>query len=126
MTVSPSPAASSSPAPGASPSPTPAPEITGAATYREGTSVYFDVQYEDPGNDARGFGFMGLNGSRWMEATYPFSSPGEGIAGPYDIAYPVDLECGTASQHVAEVEAWIYDTVGQSSQPVVIRLACPS
>ena len=126
MTVSPSPAASSSPAPGESPSPTPAPEITGAATYREGTWVYFDVQYEDPGNDARGFGFMGLNGSRWMEATYPFSRPGEGIAGPYDIAYPVDLECGTASQHVAEVEAWIYDTMGQSSQPVVIRLACPS
>jgi hypothetical protein len=126
MTVSPTPATSSSPAPGESPSPTPAPEITGAATYREGTWVYFDVQYADPGNDARGFGFMGLNGSRWMEATYPFSRPGEGIAGPYDIAYPVDLECGTASEHVAEVEAWIYDIAGQSSQPVVIRLACPS
>ena len=126
MTVSPTPATSSSPAPGESPSPTPAPEITGAATYREGTWVYFDVQYADPGNDARGFGFMGLNGSRWMEATYPFSRPGEGIAGPYDIAYPVDLECGTAGEHVAEVEAWIYDTAGQSSQSVVIRLACPS
>jgi len=36
------------------------------------------------------------------------------------------FECGTASQHVAEVEAWIYDAVGQSSQAVVIRLACPS
>jgi serine/threonine protein kinase len=48
MTVSPSPTASSSPSPGESPSPTPAPEITGSATYREGTWVYFDVQYEDP------------------------------------------------------------------------------
>ena len=64
------------------------------------------MQYEDPGNDARGFGFMGVNGSRWMEATYSFSSPDEGIAGPDSIAYPLDLECGTASQHGAEVEAW--------------------
>jgi len=126
ITVSPSPAAPSSPPPSASPSPAPAPEITGSATYREGTWVYFDVQYVDPGNDARGFGFMGVNGSRWMEATYPFSSPDEGIAGPDNIAYPLDLECGTAGQHVAEVEAWIYDTAGQSSQPVRISLACPS
>ena len=44
---------------------------------------------------------MGVNGSRWMEATYPFSSPDEGIAGPDSIAYPLDLECGTAGQHVA-------------------------
>ena len=126
VTASPSPTASSSPSPGESPSPTPAPEITGSATYREGTWVYFDVQYEDPGNDARGFGFMGVNGSRWMEATYSFSSPDEGIAGPDSIAYPLDLECGTASQHGAEVEAWIYDAAGRSSQPVRISLACPS
>jgi hypothetical protein len=125
-TVFPSPGASSSPSPGESPSPAPAPEITGSATYREGTWVYFDVQYADPGNDASGFGFIGVNGFRWMEATYPFSSPDEGIAGPDSIAYPVDLECGTAGQHVAEVEAWIYDTAGQSSQPVRISLACPS
>ena len=126
MTVSPSPTASSSPSPGESPSPTPAPEITGSATYREGTWVYFDVQYEDPGNDARGFGFVGVNGSRWMETTHSFSSPDEGIAGPDSIAYPLDLECGTASQHGAEVEAWIYDAAGRSSQPVRISLACPA
>jgi hypothetical protein len=126
MSVSPSPTASSSPSPGESPSPTPAPEITGSATYREGNLVYFDVQYQDPGNDVRGFGFMGVNGSRRMEATYPFSSPDEGIAGAGSIAYPLDLECGTASEHGAEVEAWIYDAAGQSSQPVRISLACPS
>jgi hypothetical protein len=67
---------------------------------------------------------MGVNGSRWMEATYPFSRPDEGIAGPDSIAYPLDLECGTTRQHAAEVEAWIYDAAGQTSQPVVIRLAC--
>ena len=79
-----------------------------------------------PGNDARGFGSIGVNGSRWMEATYCFSSPDEGIAGPDSIAYPLDLECGTASQHGAGVEAWIYDAAGRSSQPVRIGLACPS
>lgn len=69
---------------------------------------------------------MGVNGSRWMKATYSFSSPDEGIAGPDSIAYPLDLECGTASQHGAEVETWIYDVAGRSSQSVRISLACPS
>jgi hypothetical protein len=69
---------------------------------------------------------MGVNGSRWMEASYPFSNPDEGIAGPDSISYPVDLECGTAGQHAAELEAWIYDAAGQSSQPVRISLTCPS
>jgi hypothetical protein len=69
---------------------------------------------------------MGVNGSRRMEATYPFSSPDQGIAGPGSIAYPINLECGTAGQHAAEVEAWIYDSAGRISQPVTISLACPS
>ena len=66
---------------------------------------------------------MGVNGSRWVEETYPFSSPGRGIVGPDSIAYPLNLECGTAEQHEAEVEAWIYDTAARS-QPAVIHLAC--
>ena len=69
---------------------------------------------------------MGVDGSRWIDATYPFSSPDQGIAEPGSIAYPIDLQCGTARQHGAEVEAWIYDTAGRSSQPVTISLACPS
>ena len=125
-TASPSPTVSASPSPGGSPSPSPAPEITNAGTYQEGSRVYFDVHYADPGNDAWGFGFMGVNGSRWMQGTYPFSRPDQGIEGPGSIAYPIDLQCGTARQHIAEVEAWIYDATGQASQPVVISLACPS
>jgi hypothetical protein len=73
-----------------------------------------------------GFGFTGVDGSRSINATYPFSSPDQGIAEPGSVAYPIDLECGTAGQHGAEVEAWIYDTAGRSSQPVMISLACPS
>jgi hypothetical protein len=68
---------------------------------------------------------MGVNGSRRVAASYPFSSPDQGIAGPGSIAYPIDLECGTARQHGAEVQAWIYDTAGRISQPVTISLACP-
>jgi hypothetical protein len=81
------------------------PQITGADTYQQGVWVYFDVHYTDPGNDAQGFGFMGVNGMRWVEESYPFSAPDPGIVGPDSIV-------------------WIDDTEGASSQPVVIRMAC--
>jgi hypothetical protein len=100
------------------------PQITSVATYRQGVWVYFDLRYADPGNDAQGFGFMGSNGNGWTEGTYPFSSPDGGIVGPDSIAYPLDLACGTARQHAAEIEAWIYDAAGASSRPAVIHLAC--
>jgi hypothetical protein len=100
------------------------PRITRVATYRHGAWVYFDIHYADPGKDAQGFGFLGTNGSRWVEETYPFSSPNGGIVGPESIAYPLNLECGTAEQHEADIEAWIYDAAGARSQPVVIHLTC--
>ena len=93
-------------------------------TYQQGAWVYLDVQYADPGQDAQGFGVMGVVGSRWVEETYPFSSPGPGIVGPDSVAYPVNLGCGTATQYEGEVEAWIYDAAGARSQPVVISLDC--
>jgi len=122
-TASPSPSPSPSTSPLSSPSPDP-PQITSAGTYRHGIWVYFGVHYAAPGQGVQGFGFMGVNGSRRVEETYPFSSPHRGIVGPDSVAYPLNLECGTARQHTAEVEAWIYDTVAARSQPVVIHLAC--
>jgi serine/threonine protein kinase len=127
-----SPAASQSPSSSPSPSPSvtptspppPVPSIKSVGTYRKGVWVYFDVQYANPGHDAVGFGFMGANGSRWVQETYPFSSPGRGIAGPDRVAYPLNLECGTAKPHKAEIETWIYDSAGASSKPVVISLTC--
>jgi hypothetical protein len=100
------------------------PRITSVSTYRQGVWVYFDVHYADPGNDAQGFGYNGLNGTRWVAGSYPFASPNRGIVGARTVAYPLDLECGTAKQHKADIEAWIYDAAGAGSQPAVINMSC--
>jgi hypothetical protein len=102
------------------------PEITSVETYTQGVFVYFDIQYADPGNDAEGFGFVGVDGSGWAEETLPFSSPSYGIVGPDSIAYPFNEACGTAQQYDSYVQAWIYDTAGDDSTPVVIHLVCTS
>ena len=111
------------------PTPTPKPQvptITSAGTYTSGVDVYFDIHYADPGHDAEGFGFVGVNGSGWAQETHPFSSPSYGIVGPDSIAYPFNEACGTAQQYSSYVKAWIYDTAGASSTPVVIHLVCAS
>ena len=100
------------------------PTITTAGTYTQGALVYFDIHYSDPGHDAEGFGFVGVNGSGWAEENHPFSSPSYGIVGPDSIAYPFNEECGTAQQYDSYVEAWIYDTAGKRSTSVVIHLVC--
>jgi Peptidase A4 family len=111
--------------PTTTPSPAPqTPTITSAGTYTQGELVYFDIHYADPGHDAEGFGFVGVNGSGWAEENHPFSSPSYGIVGPDSIAYPFNEACGTAQQYDSYVEAWIYDTAGQRSTPVVIHLVC--
>lgn len=100
------------------------PVITGASTYTQGSLVYFSVSYSDPGNDAQGFGFIGANGAGWAQETHPFSSPSFGRVGPGRIDYPFNLACGTAGQYQSDVKVWIYDTVGDRSQPVIVHLAC--
>jgi Zn-dependent protease with chaperone function len=111
------PASTSPPAPSV-------PDITSVGTYTQGQLVYFDVHYADPGRDAQGFGFVGVNGSGWAEENHPFTSPSYGIVGTDSIAYPFNEECGTTQQHVSYVEAWIYDTAGNRSTSVVIHLVC--
>jgi hypothetical protein len=102
----------------------PVPTITSVGTYTKGVLVYFDIHYADPGKDAEGFGFVGVNGSGWAEENHPFSSPSYGIVGPDSIAYPFNEACGTAQQYASYVKAWIYDTAGDRSTPVVIHLVC--
>jgi len=104
----------------------PLPQITGVTTYQQGELVYFKITYADPGNDAQGFGFVGVNGSGWAEENHPFSDPSYGIVGPGTVAYPFNLGCGTDQAYQSQLQAWIYDTAGDRSEPVTIDLACDS
>jgi serine/threonine protein kinase len=102
------------------------PEITSVGTYTQGVFVYFDIHYSDAGDDAEGFGFVGVNGSGWTEENHPFTSPSYGIVGADSIAYPFNESCGTSQQYGSYVQAWIYDTDGDRSTPVTIHLVCTS
>ena len=100
------------------------PQITSVTTYQKGVLVYFDIQYSNPGNNAEGFGFVGINGAGWAEENHPFTSPSYGIVGTDSISYPFNLACGPAQQQDSWVQAWIYDTAGVRSTPVDIHLVC--
>jgi serine/threonine protein kinase len=104
--------------------PAPAPRITGTYTYQEGARVFFEISYSDPGHNAAGFGFVGVQGSDWREQEYLFSNPAEGIVTGDSIAYPLDQGCGTGFEYTSTVRAWIYNKDGVSSKPVIIHLAC--
>ncbi len=125
-----SPVASASPDPAtpnahaSTPAATGVPQIISVGTYQIGVLVYFDIHFADPGNNAEGFGFVGVNGSGWAEENHPFSSPSYGIVGTDSIAYPFNEACGTAQQYSSYVQAWIYNTAGVRSKPVVIHLVC--
>lgn len=100
------------------------PEIAGVDGYQKGSLYYFSLHYSDPGHDATGFGFVGVNGSGWAAESHPFSSPSYGIVGKDSIDYPFNLECGTAQKYTSQVEAWVYDSQGILSTPVHITLRC--
>jgi hypothetical protein len=100
------------------------PRITKATTYTKGELVYFNIQYADPGNDAEGFGFVGVNGSGWAKESHPFWDPSYGIVGHDSIAYPFNQGCGTAAQSSSYVKTWIFDTALKASTPVTIHLVC--
>jgi len=106
------------------PSAAPAPRITGTFTYQQGEMVFFEIFYSDPGRNAEGFGYVGVNGSQWPERKYSFSSPGAGIVEAGSVAYPLNQACGTGLDYASDVEVWIYDSAGARSRPVVIHLAC--
>jgi serine/threonine protein kinase len=113
------------PRPAARPaSPAPVPRITGTYTYQQGARVFFEISYSDPGHNAAGFGFVGVQGSDWREHDYLFSNPAEGIVAGDSIAYPLDQGCGTGLEYTSTVQAWIYNKDGVRSKPVIIHLAC--
>lgn len=100
------------------------PQITSVSTYTKGVLDYVRLTYTDPGNDAKGFGFVGINGAGWAEENHPFTAPSYGIVGKDQIDYPFNLLCGTASHYSSAVEAWIYNSQGVRSYPVRVALNC--
>jgi hypothetical protein len=100
------------------------PRITGTYTYQQGSRVFFEISYSDPGHNAAGFGFVGVQGSDWREQDYLFSNPADGIVTGNSIAYPLDQGCGTGLEFTSTIKAWIYDSTGARSQPVTIHLTC--
>jgi Protein kinase domain len=111
------------PAPRRGPSAAP-PHITGTFTYQQGEMVYFEISYSDPGRKAAGFGFVGVEGSDWPEQHHSFSDPADGIVEANSISYPLNQGCGTGFEYTSTVKAWIYDSAGHRSKPVIIHLAC--
>jgi hypothetical protein len=102
----------------------PAPHITGTYTYQQGAMVFFEISYSDPGHNAAGFGFVGVKGFAWPRQHHSFSSPGAGFVAGNRIAYPLNQGCGTGFEYTSTVKAWIYDSDGNRSKPVIIQLAC--
>ena len=102
------------------------PQILTASTYWVGRLVYVSLTYADPGNDAAGFGFAGVNGAKWPAESYSFTDPDPAgaIISAGSISYPFDLGCGLAQPGRAAVKAWIYDTAGDRSRQVTVTLAC--
>jgi hypothetical protein len=103
------------------------PRITGTYTYQQGETVVFEIFYSDPGHDAAGFSFVGVDESDGLpKQVIPFSSPGAGVVETGFIAYPLNQGCGTGLEYTSSVKAWIYDKTGARSKPVIIHLACTS
>jgi hypothetical protein len=102
----------------------PRPKIIGTYTYQQGQMVFFEITYSDPGHNAAGFGFVGVEESDLPRHVIPFSSPGPGIVEPNTIAYPLNQGCGSSVEFTSSVRAWIYDKAGARSKPVIIHLAC--
>jgi CHAP domain len=100
------------------------PQIKLVGAYQKGVLDYFRLTYSDPRNNAKGFGFVGINGAGWGEENHPFTAPSYGIVGHDTIDYPFNLLCGTAQQYSSYVEAWIYNSQGIRSYPVQIALTC--
>ena len=100
------------------------PDITRVYTYQRGVMVYVEISYTDTGDDAAGFGFVGVNEASQPEENHPFPSPSDGIVEPSRITYSFNQECGTIRQHASYIKAWIYDSSGARSKSVLIHLVC--
>jgi serine/threonine protein kinase len=102
-------------------------QVTKVYTYQQGVTVFVDIYYTDHDDNANGFGFMGVDGSRIAEANYPFFNPGDGIVETGSITYPFNEGCGTAQPRSDSIEVWVTDAAGKRSAPSKpVHLGCAS
>jgi hypothetical protein len=88
--------------------------------------MVFKIYYSDPGNNADGFGFVGVDGSSVGEQNHPFSSPADGIIETGIIAYPISQGCGTSQPRSNHVKVWVNYGTSHQSKSVTIPLVCPT
>jgi hypothetical protein len=100
------------------------PVITSHYTYQQGTQMFFEIYYANPGKNADGFGFVGVEGSSVGEQNYSFSSPADGIIEVGSIAYPINQGCGTLHPRSNHVKVWVNYNAGAQSKSVTIPLVC--
>ena len=67
---------------------------------------------------------LGSSSSDWPEQHHSFSDPAAGIVAGNSIAFPLNQGCATGIEFTSTVKAWIYDSDGNRSKPVIIHLAC--
>jgi hypothetical protein len=100
-------------------------QVTKVYTYQQGVTVFVDIYYTDQGNNANGFGFMGVKGSPIAEVNYLFSNPGDGVVETGSITYPFNEGCGTSQPRSDSIEVWVSNTAGKQSPPSKpVHLAC--
>jgi hypothetical protein len=95
------------------------PQIIYHETFREGALVFFREFFTNPAPalEAKGFGFVGVNGSGWAEENHPFENPSYGrvhLDQP-SVEYPFNHACGTSNAYESDVDAWI-NYVSQGAQ----------
>ncbi len=101
------------------------PKITRTYTYQQGSLMYFDIYYTDPGNKATGFGFVGVDGSSVGQKNYSFSSPESGLVEPGSVSFPFNEGCGASPSRSTSLQVWITYAAGARSNATVIHLTCP-
>lgn len=107
------------------PEPSP-PKIVRVDTYRKEALVYLRLYFKDANDDVEGFEFHGAKGSGQGKETRLLPDPPHGRIFPGNVEYLFDQGCGTGSEYESDVTAWIHDSAGPQSKPIMVHLSCSS
>lgn len=88
---------------------------------RDGVLVYVRVYFSGP---VPGFGFKGINGSRWAEENHNIDSPSYGKFGPGWVEYPFNHLCGQPGQFESDIEFWLDNPYQTRQAKTSVHLSC--